>query len=170
MRVAVVIVILASCAHPSPNDLHAKADPVDASPVVSEAAPAPPKEPDQTLTPWMVACTKELDAAVVAAGKHSPAMAGMDVESKIFVDGNGARVEELSLYRLGFYLRVSRRSPPESGDDTWKMRAESLKGSYHRSDLRTGPKGSAFIAFDGVPMPAAVELSPIFRGAIDRCL
>jgi len=116
----------------------------------------------------MQSCAKHLEAALTAAAKHSPAMAGIFVEPDHTVEAGVSR-ETLTAWRTSFYLRVERRTPPETGDDGWHYRAESLKGAYHRSDIRTGPKGSAFVAFDGVPMAAAIELAPMFTAAVDRC-
>jgi hypothetical protein len=168
MKRVLAPLVLVACARPE-SELRAKVDPtpVSAPSAVVTAAPSTSQAPKSD---WAVACTRHLEAAALAAAKHSPALTGLAVESRAFVDGNGAQVEELSMLQLGVSLHVSRRTPPETGDDAWKMRAESLKGSYHRLDHRVGPKGSAFLAFDGVPVPAATDLAPIFRAAVDLCL
>ena len=169
MRALSLLLLVVSCTKPTVD--RATPDPTDASPPeVEQLNPVPVAPVDAKPTAWMIACKKELELAVVAAGKHSPTMAAIAVESTRFDDGNGAHVEELSLGRLGFSLHVSRRNPPEVGSDTWGKRAESLHGAYHLSLVRGGPKGSSFVSFDGVPMNAAVELAPIFSAAADRCL
>lgn len=168
MRLLVSLVLLASCARPA-TDWNAKADPIPT--VATPSAPSSPTEASpQPPSAWVPACKKHLEAAALAAAKHSPALGGLVVETRVFDDGDGAHVEELSMSQLGFALHVSRRTKAETGDDGWKMRAESLKGSYHRAEHRIGPKGSAFLSFDGVPVPAATALSPIFRHAADLCL
>jgi hypothetical protein len=162
------VIALIACSRPAPEP-RAVADPPKSDAALADAPPALPTT-DGGRSEWVKSCAKEMQRALDEAAKKNPSLASLAVAVDEFDTADGVHVEEVSIRATNFHAIAARYTPPEAGDDTWKYRAESLAGSYHRIEIRVGKHGQGTVAFDGLSSSSVAMLLPFFKDGVDRCL